>query len=211
MFYTWRPYSRLGCGCDSDKNQKKLRQATFCKIPPMNLITIVSKCAALALLAPWLNISANELESALRAAFDEKPVGQIDFLKSPVGAFMAPLKIFKHTFTVEPIEHVQSEKGTRTLLGTLRHLNDRGATEDIIVYRIIRQKGASANISWQLNGGDWRPVSEPVSRALREYQDGKPLTTEKRHEIEQTLLKAVDGTWRRAVEVFVAHIAFRDC
>ena len=162
------------------------------------------KTLALVLLMPAFNVTGTELESALKAALEETPRG-------PVNLHTPAFKLFRHTFGVQPVELIEKQKGKHTLSGKLTRIVAPGRENDDIVYRIIKVKGAIREITWQVNGGEWHPLSEAMMNALGDYRNGVPMPEEKQRQVEGALEKAVDESWQRAVEFLIAHIAVRHC
>jgi hypothetical protein len=162
------------------------------------------KSFTLSLLVLTLNVQAGELESAIQAALENTPAG-------PVDVFKPTFQLFKHDFSVQPVELLEKHKGKFTLMGKLTRIARASDLNDEIIYRIIKEKGAVKEIAWQVNGGEWRSLSEPIMNALGDYRSGGPMPEEKQREVERALEKAVDGTWQRAAEFLIAHIAVRHC
>ena len=177
----------------------------------MKLANSLSRTLALALLVPALNVTASELESALKGALHGTQLGHVDWFKPALELFDPTLDLFSHTFAVHPAQIVEKEKGRSTLAGKLSRSAGPARQNDVIAYRITRETGVVKEITWQVNGGEWAPLSEPITRALNEFSKGLPMTLERRREVESALERAVDKTWQRAAEFLIAHIALRDC
>ena len=175
----------------------------------MKLIRCISTTFVLALLLPAVASAGSELESAVKAAFEQKP-------SDPFDSFTPSFELFQHTFGVHGVEVVDKQKGQYTLAGKLTHLASNGI-EDAIAYRIV--KGINGDtikaVTWQINGGEWTTLSEPVTTALSGYWTGRALTPEQQREqtraLESALEKAVDKTWQSAAEFLIAHLAVRGC
>jgi len=170
----------------------------------MKRIHSFCKGFALALLVLALNVGASELESAVKAALENTPNG-------PVDVFEPTFELFKHDFRVKPVEVLEKHKGKFTLGGKLTRIARASGMNDEITYRIIKEKGAVKEITWQVNGAEWHSLSEPILNALGDYRKGVPMPEEKQREVERALEEAVDGTWQRAAEFLIAHIAVRHC
>jgi hypothetical protein len=170
----------------------------------MKPIRFISKIFALMLLMPALNIGADELESALKAALEETST-------NPVDVFTPAFKLFGHRFGVQPVELIEKQERRWTLAGKLTRLSPSGGAKDEIAYRIIKERGAVKEITWKVKDGEWRALSQPMMDALGDYRKGLPMPEEKQREVEAALKKAVDETWQRAAEFLMAHIAVRHC
>jgi hypothetical protein len=170
----------------------------------MKLINPIRNTCALALIVSALNLSASQLESALKAALEDAP-------RRPVDALQPSFELFKHVFSVKPVEVIEKHKGKFTLEGKLSRIASTAGMNEEVTYRIIKEKGAVKEITWQITGGEWRPLSQSMSEALGDYRKGVPMPEEKQREVERALEKAVDGTWQKAAEFFMAHIAVRHC
>jgi hypothetical protein len=164
----------------------------------------LSTILALALLAPAFNVAASELDAAVKAALEESHDGP--------AALPAPVfKLFKHSFAVRPVVLVEKQRSKFTLTGKLARIWPPNGKDDEITYWIIKEKGAVKEITWQINGGERRSVSEPILNALGDYRIGLPMPEEKQNEVQRALEKAVDESWERAAEFLMAHIAVRHC
>jgi len=120
--------------------------------------------------------------------------------------------VFKHRFAVQPPQVQDKEKGKYTLAGHLIRVGGRTEQEDVIAYRIVREKGEVVSIDLQINGGMWLPIRESVMTALGDYRRaGAPMPEEKQQEVTRALEKLMDGSWQRAAEFLIAHIAARYC
>lgn len=170
----------------------------------MKLITPILITGALMLMLSASKLLASGLESALKAALDDKPTGPVDSLQPT-------FEIFNHIFSVKPVEMIEKDKGKFTLEGRLTRIASAGGVNDEITYRIIKEKGAVKEITWQIRGGQRRSLSRPMMEALGDYRKGVPMPQEKQREVERALEKAVDQSWQRAAEFFMAHIAVRHC
>ena len=170
----------------------------------MILMNSLSKSLAIALLLPALNLAATELDDAVKAALQENQ-------DSPAALPAPVFKLFKHTFAVRPVVLVEKQRSKFSLTGKLTRMGGPNGQDDEIVYWIIKDKGSVKEITWQINGGERRSVSEPILNALGDYRKGVPMPEEKQKEVERALEKAVDESWQRAAEFLMAHIAVRHC
>jgi len=136
-------------------------------------------------------------EEAIRAA-----------LEGPDGAHAI---IAKHRFAVQSPQMEDKQKSKHTLTGQLTRLDARPSKDDIISYRIVREKGAVKSIDLQINGGMWLPMRPSVMDALGDYRNGTPMPEEKQQEVTRALEKLMDGSWHKAAEFLIAHIAARHC
>jgi hypothetical protein len=170
----------------------------------MKLIHLIPTSGALALILSALNLSASGLEAALKATLDDAP-------QRPVDALQPTFEIFNHIFSVKPVEMIEKNKSKFTLEGKLTRIASAGGLNEEITYRIIKEKAAVKEITWRVSGGEWRPLSRPMTDALGDYRKGVPMSEEKQREVERALEKAVDDTWQRAAEFLITHIALRHC
>jgi hypothetical protein len=116
-----------------------------------------------------------------------------------------------HRFAVQPPQMEDKQKSKYTLTGQLTRLDRSPAKDDVISYRIVREKGAVRSIDLQINGGMWLPMREAVMDALGDYRKGAPMPEEQQHAVTRALEKQMDGSWQRAAEFLIAHIAARHC
>jgi hypothetical protein len=151
---------------------------------------------ALALSVGAANASGNH-EEAIHVA-----------LEGPEGAHTIA---FNHRFAVQPPQMQDKRKSGYTLIGRLTRLGAKSSQDDVIDYRVVREKGAVKSIELQINDGVWLPVSERVMSALGGYRRGEPMPEEKQQEVTRALEKLVDSSWQRAAEFLIAHIAVRHC
>ena len=112
----------------------------------MKLIRCISTTFVLALLLPAVASAGSELESAVKAAFEQKP-------SDPFDSFTPSFELFQHTFGVHGVEVVDKQKGQYTLAGKLTHLASNGI-EDAIAYRIV--KGINGDT---IKAVTWRPTA----------------------------------------------------
>lgn len=136
-------------------------------------------------------------EDAIRIAID-----------GPEGAHAV---IAKHRFAVQPPAMKEKTKSSYTIIGQLTRLGAKAAKDDVIAYRVVREKGAVKSIEIQINDGMWLPISPSVMSALGDYCKGGPMPEEKQQEVTRALEKLMDGSWQRAAEFLIAHIAARHC
>jgi hypothetical protein len=136
-------------------------------------------------------------EDAIRIALD-----------GPEGA---QVTAFTHRFAVQPPEMQDKRKSGYTMVGRLTRLGAKSSQDDVIAYRIVREKGAVKSIDLQINDGMWLPMSEKMMNALGGYREGAPMPGEKQQEVTRALEKLVDNSWQKAAEFLIAHIAFRHC
>jgi hypothetical protein len=119
--------------------------------------------------------------------------------------------VSKHRFAVQTPAMKEKTKSSYTLVGQLTRLGSKAAKDDVIAYRVVRQKGAVKSIELQINDGVWLPISESVMSALGDYCKGVPMPEEKQQEATRALEKLMDGSWQKAAEFLIAHIAARHC
>jgi hypothetical protein len=177
----------------------------------MKFINSVSKTLAFALLLPALSVTASDLESAIKAALDDTPGARVDLFKSSADLFGPAFELFQHRFGVETTQIIEKQKRQYVRVGKLTHIAGPGRKNDVISYRITRDKGAIKEITWQINGGEWLPLSEPMMTALGNYRKGEPMTGKQQQEAKDALKKAVDKTWQKAAEFLITQIAIGDC
>src|SRR6185436_7922385 len=128
-------------------------------------------------------------------------------IEGPEGAHAV---VAKHRFAVQPPEMKKNGKSGHTLTGQLTRLGSKASKDEVIAYRIVREKGIKS-IEVQINEGMWLPISESVMRALDGYRKGVPMPEEKQQEVTRALEKLMDGSWQKAAEFLIAHIATRHC
>lgn len=128
-------------------------------------------------------------------------------IEGPEGAHAV---VAKHRFAVQPPEMKKNGKSGHTLTGQLTRLGSKASKDEVIAYRIVREKGVKS-IELQINGGMWLPMSESMMSALGDYRKGVPMPEEKQQEVSRTLEKLMDGSWQKAAEFLIAHIAARHC
>ena len=102
-------------------------------------------------------------------------------------------------------------KRGHTLAGQVTHLDANNKAAEVISYKVVRDKGAIKNITVQIDGGVWLPVSDAVMNALGGYRNGEPMPEERQQEVTGSLKKLGDETWLRAAEALIALIAVRHC
>jgi hypothetical protein len=129
-------------------------------------------------------------------------------LEGPEGAHVTA---FTHRFAVQPPEMQEKRKSGYTLVGRLTRLGAKSSQDDVVAYRVVRQKGAIKSIELQINDGVWLPMSEKVMTALGGYREGAPMPEEQQQEVTRALEKLVDASWQKAAEFLIAHIAVRHC
>jgi hypothetical protein len=129
-------------------------------------------------------------------------------LEGPEGAHAV---FAKHRFAVQPPTLKEKTKSSYAIVGQLTRLGAKASKDDVIAYRVIREKGAVKSIDIQINDGVWLPMSEPMMNALGDYRKGTPMPGEKQQEVTRALEKLVDGSWQKAAEFLIAHIAARHC
>src|SRR5256885_16264107 len=95
----------------------------------MKLIRCISTTFVLALLLPVVASTDSELESAVKAAFEQKP-------SDPFDSFTPSFELFQHTFGVYGVEVVDKQKGQYTLAGKLTPLPSTGI-EEAVAYPIV--------------------------------------------------------------------------
>jgi hypothetical protein len=175
----------------------------------MKSIFLQTFCLVL-ILSP-LKIPASELDFAVRAAFEHEQSSGADFLK-PIGDVFKPtFKIYNHIFRVEPVSYVDNQDRKTTITGKLMHIGQANGKADQLSFRIVKERGLIKEISCRIDGAPWKPLSEPVMRALAGYGLNVPVTTESREQFETALTKALDDTWQRAAEILIVHIGKREC
>src|SRR5688572_817968 len=119
--------------------------------------------------------------------------------------------VAKHRFAVQPPAIKEKTKRSYALTGQLTRLGEKASKDDIIAYRVVREKGAVKSIDVQINDGVWLPISESMMNALGDYRKGVPMSEEKQQEVTRALEKLMDGSWQKAAEFLIAHIAARHC
>lgn len=119
--------------------------------------------------------------------------------------------VSKHRFAVQTPAMKEKTKSSYTLVGQLTRLGSKVAKDDVIAYRVVREKGAVKSIELQINDGVWLPISQSVMSALGDYRKGVPMPEEKQQEVTRALEKLMDGSWQKAAEFLIAHIAARHC
>jgi hypothetical protein len=129
-------------------------------------------------------------------------------IEGPEGAHAT---VAKHRFAVQPPEMKKNGKSSHILTGQLTRLGTKASKDDVIAYRVTREKGAVKSIEVQINDGMWLPVSGSVMDALGDYCKGVPMPEEKQQEATRALEKLMDGSWQKAAEFLIAHIAARHC
>jgi len=129
-------------------------------------------------------------------------------LEGPEGAH---LTAFQHHFAVQVPEMQDKRKSGYTIVGRLTRLGANPSQDDVMAYRIVREKGAVRSIDLQINDGMWLPMSEKMMNALGGYRQGSPMPEEKQQEVTRALEKLVDSSWQKAAEFLIAHIAVRHC
>ena len=102
-------------------------------------------------------------------------------------------------------------KRGHTLAGQVTRLDANNKAAEVISYKVVRDKGAIKNITVQIDGGVWLPVSDAVMNALGGYRNGEPMPEERQQEVTGSLKKLGDETWLRAAEALIALIAVRHC
>lgn len=128
-------------------------------------------------------------------------------IEGPEGAHAV---VLKHRFAVQPPEMKKNGKSGHTLTGQLTLLGSKASKDEVIAYRIVREKGVKS-IEVQVNEGMWLPLSETMMNALGDYRKGAPMPEEKQQEVSRALEKLMDGSWQKAAEFLIAHIAARHC
>jgi|SRR5688572_3364454 len=154
----------------------------------------------------WFVIALALSVAATRAASHDEAVRIA--LDGPAGAHAIA---FRHRFAVQPPEMQDKRKSSYTIVGRLTRLGAKSTADDVIAYRIVREKGAVKSIDVQINDGMWLPISEQVMSALGGYRQGEPMPEEKQQEVTRALEKLVDSSWQKAAEFLIAHIAVRHC
>jgi hypothetical protein len=155
----------------------------------------------------WCILSAVLSMAAARASGGHDEAIRIA-LDGPEGAHITA---FQHRFAVQPAEMQNKRKSGYTIVGRLTRLGAKSSQDDVMAYRIVREKGAVKSIELQINEGMWLPMSEKVMSALGGYRDGAPMPEEKQQEVTRALDKLVDSSWQTAAEFLIAHIAVRHC
>jgi hypothetical protein len=140
---------------------------------------------------------ASDHEQAIRIA-----------IEGPEGAHAI---VSKHRFAVRPAEIQEKDESKYILAGQLTRLDTSPAKDDVIAYRIVHKKGAVESIDLQINGGMWLPIRQSVLNALGDYRKGGPMPEEKQQEVAHALEKLMDGSWQRAAEFLIGHIAIPRC
>jgi hypothetical protein len=128
-------------------------------------------------------------------------------LEGPEGAHAV---IAKHRFAVQSPQMEDVTKSKYTLTGQLTRLDGKPSKDDVISYRILREKGVVKSIDLQLNGGMWLPIRPAVLDVLGHFGNGAPAE-EKQQEFTRALEKLMDDSWQKAAEFLIAHIAVRHC
>jgi len=123
----------------------------------------------------------------------------------------AHITAFNHRFAVQPPEMQDKRKSGYTIVGRLTRVGAKPSQDEVMAYRIVREKGAVKSIDVQINDGMWLPMSEKVMGALGGYREGKPMPEEQQQEVTRALEKLVGGSWQNAAEFLIAHIAVRHC
>ena len=139
---------------------------------------------------------ASELEDATHRA-----------LEGPDGT---SVEVFKHRFAATQPQITEKTKTNHTVTGQLARFNPDTEAEEVISYRILRQKGIKS-ITLQINGGVWIPISDAVMNALGGYATGKPMPEEEQRAVTRSLEKLANGQWLRAAEILIAHMAAHHC
>jgi hypothetical protein len=129
-------------------------------------------------------------------------------MEGPEGAHAI---VAKHRFAVQPPVLKEKTKRSYALTGQLTRLGEKASEDDIIAYRVVREKGAVKSIDVQINDGVWLPLSESMMNALGDYRKGVPMPEEKQQEVTRALEKLMDGSWQKAAEFLIAHIAKGHC
>src|SRR5687767_6562546 len=76
-------------------------------------------------------------------------------IEGPEGAHAV---VSKHRFAVQPPAMKEKTKRGYTLVGQLTRLGTKAAKDDVIAYRVVREKGAVKSIEVQINDGMWLPM-----------------------------------------------------
>src|SRR5215211_9231517 len=115
------------------------------------------------------------------------------------------ISAFNHRFAVQPPEMQDKRKTGYTIVGRLTCVGAKSSQDEVMSYRIAREKGAVKSIDVQINDGMWLPMSEKVMSALGGYREGKPMPEEQQQEVTRALEKLVDTSWQKAAEFLIAH------
>ena len=131
-----------------------------------------------------------------------------DVLKNEVEA---TIKVNDYPLTIKPVEMVEKDKRTHTLVGEVHHRTAGGKVHQM-AYRVTKEKGAIKKIEVQTDGGMWLPISAEMTRALGGFTRPGPVTDKQQNEIYSAIHKASEnGSWQKAAEVIIAYVAIRHC
>jgi len=152
--------------------------------------------------AMMLSLSGPALAGGLECAIE-------DALSSK-SVFGTPVEAFNHRFTIKPVETSDIKKSSHTITGIiLRH--NKGAKEDQVAYRIVKEKGAIKEVFLQVNGGEWQSLSPAMTAALGDHAKGKPMSNDEQNAAAQAMYQVGRGSWQKAAECLVARIGVRHC